>query len=182
MAKLVVTEFVSIDGVNDEPGHWSMGYFDGDMAKFKQAELFASDVQLLGRITYEGFAAAWPTFSDPEGFADKMNGMPKVVVSTTLKDPTWNNTSVISSNVLEEIKKLKAETKGDIIVAGSNTLVRFLTENDLVDEYRFAIHPVIVGAGKRIYNDATPKKGLKLVESSTTSTGVILTTYVPASE
>jgi len=180
MAKVVSTQFVSIDGVNDDPGKWSMGYFDEAMTKFKQQELWDSEIQLLGRVTYEGFAAVWPTFSDPAGFADRMNSMRKVVVSTTLKDPAWNNTTVISSNVADEIRRLKAAPGGDILIAGSNTLVRFLTEHDLIDEYRFAIHPIIVGAGKRIYDDATPKKGLKLADQSTTSTGIILTTYVPA--
>ena len=178
MAKLVVTEYISIDGVNDEPGNWSMPYFDADMMQFKKTELFSSDVQLLGHITYEGFAAAWPTFpSDPEGFTDRMNSMPKCVVSTTLKDPTWTNTRVISGNVVEEINKLRAAPGGDILVAGSGTLVRFLAANELVDEYRFALHPIVLGAGKRVFDENSPMQGMKLQEAKTFGSGIVLLTY-----
>jgi dihydrofolate reductase len=177
MAKLVVTEYISIDGVNDEPGKWSMPYFDNDMMEFKKKELFEADTQLLGRITYEGFAAAWPTFKDEAGFADRMNGMPKYVVSTTLEDPAWNNTRVISGNVVDEVNKLRQAPGGDILVAGSGTLVRFLAANELVDEYRFAVHPIVLGAGKRVFDENSPMQGMKLQESRTFGSGIVLLIY-----
>src|SRR5216110_983331 len=141
MGKLVVTEFVSVDGVFEDPGGsedfehggWTFEYDRGDDGnQFKLDELTNSEVQLLGRVTYEGFAAAWPSREGP--FAEKLNNDPKYVVSTTLKEPEWQNTTVISDNVVEEISKLKDETEGDILVAGSGTLVQTLLEADLVDE------------------------------------------------
>jgi dihydrofolate reductase len=174
MGKLVVTEFVSIDGVLEDPGGsesyehggWTFEYDRGeDGNKFKLDELTDSQVQLLGRVTYEGFAAAWPSREGP--FADKLNNDPKYVVSTTLTNPEWQNTTVIAGDVVDEISKLKAETDGNILVAGSATLVGTLLEADLVDELRLMIFPTILGRGKRLFPDGIDRLKLKLTESRT---------------
>jgi dihydrofolate reductase len=174
MGKLVVTEFVSIDGVFEDPGGvedyehggWTFEYDRGDDGnKFKLDELMDADVQLLGRKTYEGFAAAWPSREGP--FADKLNNDPKVVVSTTLTDPEWQNTTVISENVVDELRKLRDETDGAILVAGSGTLVQTLLENDLVDELRLMVFPTILGRGRRVFPDGIDRLKLRLVESRT---------------
>ena len=191
MRKVVVTEFISIDGVVEAPGGgedykhggWSFQFDRGDEGnEFKLDELKAADVQLLGRKTYDGFAAAWPGRDDEAGFAEKMNGMPKVVVSTTITDPEWENTTVISENVAEEVAKLKEGGDGDILVAGSPTLVATLIENDLVDELRLMTFPVILGSGKRLFpDDADDMKALKLVSTQPVgSDGVVIYTYEPA--
>jgi dihydrofolate reductase len=174
MGKLVVTEFVSIDGVFEDPGGsetyehgaWTFEYDRGDEGnKFKLDELMGSEVTLLGRVTYEGFAAAWPS---REGeFADKLNADPKVVVSNTLENPEWNNTTVISEDVVDGLKKLKNDTAGTILVHGSGTLVRTLLENDLVDELRLMIFPTILGRGKRVFPDGIDRLKFKLTESRT---------------
>jgi len=172
MGKVVVTEFVSIDGVFEDPGGaegyehggWTFEYDRGDDGnQFKVDELMAADVQLLGRVTYEGFAEAWPS---REGeFADKLNSDPKYVVSTTLKDPAWRNTTVISDNVTEEIANLKERTNGSILVAGSGTLVGTLLGVDLVDELRLMVFPTVLGRGKRLFPDGVDRLKLKLAES-----------------
>jgi dihydrofolate reductase len=174
MGKLVVTEFVSVDGVFEDPGGaedyehggWTFEYDRGDDGnKFKLDEVMEAEVQLLGRVTYEGFARAWPS---REGeFADKLNSDAKYVVSTTLTDPEWQNTTVIDGDVPAEITKLKNETNGVILVAGSGTLVRTLLENDLVDELRLMVFPTVLGRGKRLFPDGIGRLKLKLVESKT---------------
>jgi dihydrofolate reductase len=172
MGKLVVTEFVSVDGVFEDPGGaedyehggWTFEYDRGeDGNKFKLDELMEAEVQLFGRVTYEGFAAAWP--SREGGFADKINSAPKYVVSSTLKDPEWRNTTVISGNVVAEIAELKAQSTGDILVAGSGTLVGTLLGADLVDELRLMVFPTVLGRGKRLYPDGIDRLKLKLTES-----------------
>ncbi len=174
MGRLVVTEFVSIDGVFEDPGGaedyehggWTFEYDRGeDGNQFKLDELTEAEVQLLGRVTYEGFAAAWPSREGP--FADKLNSDPKYVVSTTLKHPEWENTTVISDNVVEELTKLRDETEGVILVAGSGTLVRTLLEANLVDELRLMVFPTILGRGRRLFPDGIDRLKLKLVESRT---------------
>ena len=174
MGKLVVTEFVSVDGVFEDPGGsedfehggWTFEYDRGDDCnKFKLDEVMEAEVQLLGRVTYEGFAAAWPSREGP--FAEKLNSDPKYVVSTTLKDPEWENTTVISDNVAEEISKLKDETEGGILVAGSGTLVRTLLDADLVDELRLMVFPTVLGRGKRLFPDGIDRLKLKLAETRT---------------
>jgi dihydrofolate reductase len=174
MGKLVVTEFVSVDGVFEDPGGsenlehgaWTFEYDRGDDGdKFKLDELMGSEVTLLGRVTYEGFAAAWPS---REGeFADKINADPKYVVSNTLESPEWQNTTVISGDVVGGLKRLKEETKGTILVHGSGTLVRTLLENDLVDELRLMVFPTVLGRGKRLFPDGIDRRKLVLVESRT---------------
>jgi dihydrofolate reductase len=172
MGKLVVTEFVSVDGVFEDPGGaegyehggWTFEYDRGDDGnKFKLDELMEAEVQLLGRVTYEGFAEAWPS---REGeFADKLNKDPKYVVSTTLNDPEWQNTTVISGNVAEEIAKLKERTNGVILVAGSGTLVGALLEADLVDELRLMVFPTVLGRGRRLFPDGIDRLKFRLAES-----------------
>jgi dihydrofolate reductase len=172
MGKLVVTEFISLDGVFEDPGGsekyehggWTFEYDRGDDGnQFKLDELMDADVQLLGRVTYQGFAAAWPSREGP--FADKLNNDPKVVVSTTLEKPTWQNTKVISDNVAEEVSQLKDDTAGNILVAGSGTLVRTLLENDLVEELRLMVFPTILGRGRRLFPEGIDRLKLKLVET-----------------
>jgi dihydrofolate reductase len=174
MGRIVVTEFVSLDGVFEDPGGsekyehggWTFEYDRGDDGnKFKLDELMDADVQLLGRVTYEGFAAAWPSREGP--FADKLNNDPKYVVSNTLTNPQWRNTTVISDDVVGGLKKLKDDAEGTILVAGSGTLVRTLLENDLVDELRLMVFPTILGRGKRLFPDGIDRLKLKLTEIRT---------------
>jgi dihydrofolate reductase len=174
MGKLVVTEFVSVDGGFEDPGGseqyehggWTFEYDRGeDGNQFKLDEVMGAEVQLLGRVTYEGFAAAWPSREGP--FAEKLNSDPKYVVSTTLDNPQWQNTTVISENVVDEISKLKDETDGVILVAGSATLVRTLFEANLVDELRLMIFPTILGRGRRLFPDGIDRVKLRLAESRT---------------
>jgi dihydrofolate reductase len=168
--RIVVTEFISVDGVIEDPGGaedfehggWSFDYNRGDEGdKFKMEELMDAEVQLLGRKTYEGFADAWPS---REGeFADKINQGKKVLVSTTITDPDWENTEVISENVPDDLRKLRDETDGNILVAGSGQLVGTLLENDLVDELRLMVFPTILGSGQRLFPDGIGRIKLKLV-------------------
>jgi dihydrofolate reductase len=188
MGKIVVTEFVSLDGVIEDPGGsenfkyggWTFEISRGDEGdKFKLDETMAAEAQLLGRRTYEGFAEAWPS---REGeFADKFNEMPKYVVSSTLKDPDWNNTTVIDPDRLpEEIGKLRAEVDGDILVAGSAQLVQALIENGLVDELRLMVFPVVLGSGKRLFGETSDKHSLRLTDSKVVGDGVLIQIYEPA--
>jgi dihydrofolate reductase len=190
MRKLVVSQFVSVDGVIEDPGGsegWGRGGWafkfdrgdDGD--KFKYDEVMASDVLLLGRVTYEGFAAAWPTRSGE--FADKFNGMEKYVVTTTLKDPDWNNTTVINGDVAARVAELKQGSGGDILVNGSAQLVRTLADNDLVDEYRLMVFPTVLGDGKRMFDSLADDRSLELADSKPVgSEGVLVLTYRPKPE
>ncbi|MGE5223849.1 MAG: dihydrofolate reductase family protein [Omnitrophica WOR_2 bacterium] len=188
MRRVVVSEYVSLDGVFDDPGGsektkyggWSFQFWNEEAAKFKFEELFASDALLLGRVTYEGFAKAWPTQKDEAGFADRMNSLPKYVVSTTLKNPEWNNTRLIKENIVEEVTKLKQQPGMDILVAGSAELVHTLMQNNLVDEYRLLVHPVILGSGRRLFQDGIEKQILRLVNTKTFSSGIVLLTYQTA--
>jgi dihydrofolate reductase len=190
MRKLVVAEYVTLDGVMQDPGGvgeieqggWHNPYWNDELAGFQRDGLFASDALLLGRITYEGFAAAWPSRTDDEGFADQMNGLPKYVVSTTLERADWNNSRLITGNVADEVAKLKEQPGRDILVYGSGALVRTLMAHDLVDEYRLMVFPVVVGSGKRLFTDGGDggEAALRLVGSTATATGVALLTYRPA--
>jgi dihydrofolate reductase len=174
MGTIVVTEFVSLDGVFEDPGGsenyeyggWTFEYDRGDEGnKFKLDELMDAKVQLLGRVTYEGFAAAWPSRDGP--FAEKLNSDPKYVVSTTLTDPQWQNTTVIDGDVAERVAKLRNETDGSILVSGSGTLVATLLAADLVDELRLMVFPTLLGRGRRVFPDGIDRRKLKLTESST---------------
>jgi dihydrofolate reductase len=189
MGRIVVTEFISLDGVVEDPGgseHSERGGWafetdrgaDGD--RFKFDETMASEALLLGRVTYEGFAASWPS---REGeFADKFNSMPKYVVSSTLQKPEWNNSTVLKGDVVQEVSKLKQERDGDIVVHGSPRLVQTLVEHDLLDELRLMVFPVVLGAGKRLFGDTSVKKRLRLSDSKTVGDGVTILIYRPAGE
>ena len=172
MGKLVVTEFVSIDGVFEDPGGaenyehggWTFEYDRGeDGNQFKLDELTEAKVHLLGRVTYEGFAAAWPSRDGP--FADKLNNDPKVVVSSTLTNPEWQNTTVLSGDIVGEVSKLKEKTDGVILVAGSGTLAGTLLAAGLVDELRLMVFPTILGRGRRLFPDGIDRLRLTLAES-----------------
>jgi dihydrofolate reductase len=186
MGRIVVTEFVSLDGVMEAPGGedfkykgWSFDFDRGEEGnKFKLDETFQSEALLLGRVTYEGFAAAWPS-RDGE-FADKFNSMPKYVVSSTLETPEWNNTTVLKGDAVSEAAKLKQELDGDIYVHGSCQLVQTLIENDLVDELHLMVFPVILGTGKRIFGETSDLKRLRLADSKTVGEGVAILTYQTA--
>jgi dihydrofolate reductase len=184
MGRIVVTEFISIDGVVEDPGGsedfkysgWSFEYSRGDEGdKFKLDETMASDALLLGRVTYEGFAEAWPP-RDGE-FADKFNSMPKYVVSSTLKDPEWTNSTVIGGDVANAVARVKEEHDGDIVVHGSVQLAQELLDKDLVDELRLMVFPVVLGSGKRLWGETSDKKGLKLVDSKVVGDGVAILVY-----
>jgi dihydrofolate reductase len=187
MGRIVVTEFVSLDGVIEDPGGsedfkyggWSFEIERGDEGdRFKLDEAMNSDALLLGRRTYEGFAAAWPS-RDGE-FADKFNNMPKYVVSSTLKDPEWNNSKVLDGDLAGEVSKLRDEVDGDIVVHGSAQLVQGLVDNGLVDELRLMVFPVVLGAGKRLFGETSDKQRLRLSDSKTVGDGVQILTYEPA--
>jgi dihydrofolate reductase len=188
MGKIVATEFVSLDGVMEDPGGsegfehggWSFEFDRGeDGDKFKLDEALESDALLLGRVTYEGFADAWPS---REGeFADKFNSMPKYVVSTTLEDPEWNNSTVIKDNVTEAVSKLKEQPGGDIVIHGSAQLVQTLVGEELIDEYRLMVFPIVLGSGKRLFGDTSDTTTLRLADSKPVgSDGVVILTYEPA--
>ena len=190
MGRIVVTEFVSLDGVMEAPGGgedykhggWTFEIDRGEEGnKFKLDEVLEAEAQLLGRVTYEGFAAAWPTRTDEFGFADRMNTMPKYVVSSTLQDLTWDNSTRIDGEVAEEVAELKEQVAGEILVAGSATLVRALIEHDLVDELRLMVFPTVLGGGKRLFGDSGSAKAFRLVESRPVGgDGVVILTYEPA--
>ncbi len=189
MGRIVVTEFVSLDGVMEDPGGaegyehggWSFQVSRGDEGdKFKLDELVDAEAQLLGRVTYEGFAKAWPSITDEAGFAAKMNSMPKYVVSSTLTNPEWQNTTVLSGDVAEEISTLKPEVDGNILVAGSARLVQALIEHDLVDELRLMVYPVVLGSGKRLFATTSDKKALRLADSKVVGDGVQILVYESA--
>jgi dihydrofolate reductase len=187
MGRIVVTEFVSVDGVMEDPGGsedfryggWSFEFNRGEEGeRFKLDETMATEALLLGRVTYQGFAASWP---DREGeFADRFNSMPKYVVSSTLDEPGWNNSTVLDGDVPQAVGKLKEELDGDIVVHGSARLAQTLLEHDLVDEVRLMVFPVVLGTGKRIFGETTDKKALRLVDSKMVGDGVAILVYQPA--
>jgi len=176
--QLIVTEFVSLDGVIEDPS-WTFPYWNDEVNAFKEAEDALTDTLLLGRVTYEGFAAAWPESDDPG--APRMNSMPKYVVSSTLEAAEWNNTTIIRENPVEAIRELKAGDGAGILVYGSGTLVQTLMEHDLVDSYRLLVYPVVLGAGKRLFADGTSAT-LKLVSAKALAGVVSALVYEPTRE
>jgi dihydrofolate reductase len=190
VGKLVVSQFVTVDGVIEDPGGsegferggWAFDFDRGEEGdKFKLDEVFAADALLLGRTTYEGFAAAWPTRTGE--FADKFNTMRKYVVSTTLESPDWNNSVVVKGDVAAEVSRLTQEHDGDVLVNGSAQLVRKLLDDDLVDEYRLMVFPVVLGSGKRLFSDGARRAPLRLVDSKPVGRdGVIILTYQRAAK
>jgi dihydrofolate reductase len=182
MGKLVVTEFITLDGVIEEP-RWSFEFNRGeDGDKFKADELRAADAQLLGRVTYQGFAQAWPSMGH-DWFGEKMNDMPKYVVSSTLtdEDADWTNSTVIRDDVPSQISQVKEQVAGDLLLAGSAELVKTLAEHDLVDEYRLMVFPILLGTGKRLFGDGIPRTTLRLADATPVGPdGVFILTYAPA--
>jgi dihydrofolate reductase len=187
MGRIVVTEFISLDGVIEDPGGsedykyggWSFEIERGKEGdQFKLDETMSAEALLLGRKTYEGFADAWPS---REGeFADKFNNMPKYVVSSTLNDPDWSNSTVLDGDLAEEVSKLRQDVDGDIVVHGSAQLVQALVDQGLVDELRLMVFPVVLGTGKRLFGETSDKRPLRLSDSKIVGDGVAILTYVPA--
>jgi dihydrofolate reductase len=184
MGNVVVSEFITVDGVLDDPGGsegferggWAFKFDRGpDGDKFKLDEVMSADALLLGRVTYEGFAAAWPGRTDEIGFAEKFNSMPKYVVSSTLKDPEWNNSTVLDGDLAASVRGLKDELEGDVLVNGSIRLVRDLLANDLVDELRLMVFPILLGSGRRLFEAATEPISLRSLQSTTAGETTILT-------
>ena len=186
MRKIIVSEFVSLDGVMEGPGPnnefkiagWTVPYWSDEIGKFKFDELFAGDALLLGRVTYQGFAANWPGMKDEQGYADRMNGLPKYVVSTTLDKAEWNNSHLIKNakRIAEEVSELKQQSGQDILVFGSGTLAQTLIQQNLVDQYHLLVYPVVLGSGKRLFQDGS-NTTLKLVETKPFSSGVVAMIY-----
>jgi dihydrofolate reductase len=185
MRKIVVTEFISLDGVIEDPGGaegyqhggWTFQFNDDEGMAFKLQETFDHDAQLLGRVTYEGFAKAWPDMKDDAGFADKMNSMKKYVVSSTLTDPSWNNSEVLGPDLKSEIERIKAEDGGDILVAGSAQLVQGLLALDLVDELRLMTFPIVLGSGKTLWGEQDTPLPLTLASAQPLGSGTVILTY-----
>jgi dihydrofolate reductase len=180
MRKIVAGLFVSLDGVMEAPETWHFPYFNDEMGEAVRAQMDASDTMLLGRRTYQEFASFWPHQGSDVPMADQMNRTPKVVVSTTLDTVEWQNSTLINDDVAAEIGKLKQQPGKDIGVTGSATLVRSLLRDDLLDELRLLVHPIVVGSGRRLFEDGTDRKPLELVDSTRFSTGVLHLTYRPA--
>jgi dihydrofolate reductase len=164
------------EGEEEEPGGWTAPYWNDELQKMQYDQLFASDALLLGRLTYEAFAASWPSIDDEEGFADRMNGLPKYVASTKLEEPLEWNATLLDGNVVEGVSKLKREPGKDILIYGSGELVRTLLAHDLIDELRLMIHPVFLGSGKRLLDDVG-RSALILADNRATERGVVTLTY-----
>jgi dihydrofolate reductase len=186
MRRLIVSEFVTLDGVMEAPGGepthphtgWVGDYHCPEQEQYKLDEVLEAETLLIGRVTYESFAGAWPTYHGV--FADRMNGMPKVVASSTLTDPEWTNTTVLQGDVVDGVSELKKQKGGPILVAGSNTLVHTLLDNDLVDELRLMVFPVTIGAGLRVFPDTIRKTAWSLSDSASFPSGVRVDTLHPA--
>ena len=191
MGRIVVSEFVSLDGVMEDPGGsegtrnagWTFRFDRGsDGDRFKLDEVLDAEALLLGRVTYEGFAKAWPAMEDPVGFAAKMNAMPKYVVSNTLTDAkaSWHNSTVVRGDAAAEVRALRDAVAGDLLVAGSASLVQTLVEHGLVDELRLMVFPIVLGSGKRLFGDVSEAPVLALDEVTTVGAGIVILTYHPA--
>jgi dihydrofolate reductase len=182
--KVIAAEFLSLDGVMESPDQWHFPYFNDEMGQAIGEGFAASDAMLMGRVLYEEWAAYWPQ-QDPEEnpVAEQMNGVQKYVVSTTLEEPLeWNNSTLIRGDVAEEISELKRQPGKEIVISGSGALVRSLLRDGLIDELRLMVHPIVVGSGKRLFEDGEVQTALELVESKTFATGVVYLIYRPASE
>lgn len=196
--RVVVSEFISLDGVVEAPDQWHVQFFTREMGRYKFDELFASDALLLGRVTYQGFAEAWPSRSDAavvadvvagggaietsemDGFASRMNSLPKYVASTTLKQVEWNNSKLMQGDIVAEVSQLKQQPGQDILVVGSIGLCQTLMKHNLIDEYRLMIHPVVVGRGKPLFQNESFMKVLNLAGTQVFGSGVIVLTYHPS--
>ena len=183
MRRVGAWELVSLDGVMERPENWAFSYSNDEMGEASASGMARSDALLLGRITFEHMAAYWPHQPSGTPMVDYINSVPKFVLSATLEEPLeWNNSTVIGGNAAEEVAKLKRRSGKDIKVLGSGTLVRSLLRDELLDELRLMVHPVILGGGKRLFEDEEDRKTLKLVDSRTFATGVVYLTYRPADE
>ena len=181
MRKVVAVEFLSVDGVMESPEEWASSYTNDEMEEANASGMAASDALLLGRMTYEQMAAFWSNQPGGTPMVDYINSVPKHVVSGTLEEPLgWNNSILIRDNVAEEVSRLKQQLGKDIAILGSGALVRSLLQDDLLDELRLIIHPIVLGSGKRLFEDEGYRKPLKLVDSKTFATGVLYLTYRPA--
>ena len=176
MRKVIVTEFVTLDGIMEAPDKWAFDFQNEETGEFKEQELRDSDALLLGEVTYKIFADSWP--SRTGDFADRMNTLPKYVVTLNDLEPTWNNSHVIKENIIEEIAQLKQQPGKDILVPGSGFLVRTLLDNDLVDELRLFVCPIVLGEGKRLFTEESKAK-FKLIEAKPFATGAVVLTYSP---
>ncbi len=178
--RLVATEYVSLDGIFEEPGRWSGPFFNEEAGQFKWKELQASDALLMGRNTYEGFSAAWPSMPGTGEFGEKMNSMPKYVVSSTLDKVEWAGSKLITGNLFDEIRKLKNQPGQDLLLSGSAQLFNALAQENLIDLYRFLLHPIILGKGKRLFADGVDRRVLALTETKALKAGIVVLEYVPA--
>jgi len=188
MGRIVVSEFVTLDGVMEAPGHethrdgknaWALRGTSPDQQRFKVDEIFGVEAMLLGRLTYQIFAVFWPTAPNDLGFADRMNGMPKYVVSRSLQETMWENTTFLRGDVAEEVTALKERIDGDIVVFGSGDLVDALLQHRLVDEIRLLVYPVVLGSGKRLFRDGRDTSDMQLVGTRAFASGTVLLTYQP---
>jgi dihydrofolate reductase len=191
MRRVVAAEYVTIDGVMQDPGGvgeierggWSNPYWNDELASYQSDQLFASDALLLGRKTFTGFAAAWPGMEETEGeFAVRMNSLPKFVVSRSLKEPLeWNGT-LLKGDVAEEVRKLKQQPGQNLLIYGSAKLINSLMAHNLIDVYQIMVHPIVLGTGNLLFEEGTAMTALKLTDSKTTNTGVVMLTYEPADQ
>ena len=175
MCQVIAAEYLTLDGVMENPA-WTGPYFNDELGEFQHELLFRSDALLLGRVTYEGFAAAWPGMTDEQGFADRMNRLPKYVASRTLQTADWN-AQLIGGDVAAEVARLKAMPGQNLLIYGSAQLVNYLRQHRLIDQYRLMVHPLVLGSGKRLFNSEGGQTDMKLVSQHTTSTGVLVLTY-----
>ena len=177
MRKIIVLEFLTIDGVMEAPEKWQFPYLSEDVAEYNKTQLLTLDALLLGRVTYEIFASSWPLRTNNEfGVADQLNSMPKFVISSTIEKTDWNNSTLIKENVIEEIAKLKKGDGGDIGIVGSAGLIQSLIPHNLIDEYEFLVHPIVLGKGKRVFGD-DGNLNLKLIQARQFNSGVVLLSY-----
>jgi dihydrofolate reductase len=179
MRKVIVTEFVTLDGVMHAPHEWSFGFWSDEIGAYKHQEVFASDALLLGRTTYEGFAEAWPGRTDEAGFADRINGMEKLLVSTTVKpgEAPWNNTTVLQGDIPAAIREHKEREGQDILINGSAELIRRLAPHGVIDEYRMLVYPIVLGKGQKLFPDGFDSRGLRLTHTQAFPTGVVALHY-----
>ena len=178
--RLVATEYLSLDGVFEEPGRWSGPFFNDEAGQFKWAELQASDALLLGRKTYEGFSAAWPNMKGTGEFGEKMNTMTKYVVSSTLGKVEWPGSKLVQGDLPEEIRRLKREPGHDLLLSGSGQLFNALMQENLIDLYRFMVHPIVLGSGKRLFTESNTRRVLDLTETERFSSGIVIIEFRPA--
>jgi dihydrofolate reductase len=177
--RLVATEYLSLDGIFEEPGRWSGPFFNDEAGQFKWNELQASDALLLGRKTYEGFSAAWPTMKGTGEFGEKMNSMTKYVVSSTLDKVDWTGSKLVTGNVVDEVRKLKQDPGHDLLLSGSAQLFNTCMEANLIDLYRFMVHPIALGQGKRLFAESGNRTVLNLLETQRFNTGIVILEYAP---